>query len=241
MSRRTYVMRNNVVSAEVRVPEPALRLDVAPAGRAGPSGAAVRPASPRAGDGSGLADLLSTGPLFGVGRRGYDRRAVDGYVESVQAELAGLRLQQRDLRARYRATAAALLEARRTPEDRGAEILAEARAEAAARMENVAALRQAAQVARSEARRDRAGAAEELARARVQAEAWRREARDLRDAAERAAAGLQQEMDALRLERDEALAHLHRVTRQIEQALESLSVLPDAAGALTGGPQPVAG
>lgn len=202
---------------------------------------------------AGLTDLLGRGPLFEVARRGYDHRAVDAYVEGVEEELRSLRRRLHTVVERYHGCAAALVEARRRPEERAEEILAEARAEAEARMANVVALREAATIARDEARRERAVAAAELASARHQADAVVREAAALRaeaeivraDAEATAAlrlASLQSEMEDLRRQRDEARAYLRRLTGQIEEALQSLTaVLPDDASALTDGPAPVAG
>lgn len=186
-------------------------------------------AEPR--DGVGLTDLLGTGPLFAVVRRGYDSLAVDAYVESTEAELRDLRRRLHAAVVRHRAAADALVEARRRPEDRAEELLAEAKAEAEARLVNVAALREAAALAREEARRDRARAAAELAAARAEAEAVRREAAAARDDVEATAslrrAALESEMADLRRQRDDAVASLRRLTSQIELALRSLTaVLP---------------
>ena len=189
------------------------------------------------GDAVGLADLFGTGPLFTVVRRGYDQLAVDAYVESTEEELRTLRRRLHAAVVRHRAAADALVEARRRPEDRGEELLAEARAEAEARLANVAVLREAAALAREEARRDRARAAAELAAARSEAEEVRREAAAAREAVEATAAlrraALESEMADLRRQRDDAVASLRRLTGQIELALHSLTaVLPptDADG-----------
>jgi colicin import membrane protein len=185
MSRRVYVVKNNVVQA-----------DHGPASEGEGEAAGNRAGAPAAAGGAGLTDLLGTGPLFEVARRGYDRPAVDSYVETVEADLAEARQQLRSLMVRYRACSTALVAARRppvrpavpvpgsgamallapprTPADDGdgdgdgalpsaaveaAEeadrIRAEARTEAAARLANVAVLREAATAARDEARRDR--------------------------------------------------------------------------------------
>jgi colicin import membrane protein len=185
-----------------------------------------------------LGELLGTGPLFSVVRRGYDRLAVDAYVESTEQELQALRRKLHTVLRRFHAVSDALVEARRRPEDQAAEIVDQARAEADARMANVAALREAATAARDEARRDRARAAAELQAARQSAAAVLAEAHAAREEAEATAAlrlaALETEMADLRRQRDEARAYLRRLTGQIEQALQSLTaVLPDDARALT--------
>src|SRR5918993_3876865 len=101
--------------------------------------------------GGGLGDLLGTGPLFQVVRRGYDRLAVDAYVQSKEQELEGLRRKLHTVLRRFHAVSDALVEARHRPEDEARDIVAEARAQADARMANVLALREAATVARDEA------------------------------------------------------------------------------------------
>lgn len=183
------------------------------------------------GDGAGLTDLLGTGPLFEVVRRGYDPLAVDAYVGSTEDELRDLRRRLHAVAVRHRAAADALVEARRRPEDRAEEILAGAKAEAEARLVNVAALREAAALAREEARRDRTRAAAELEAARREAELIRREAAAAREDVEATAAlrraALESEMADLRRQRDDAVANLRRLTGQIELALHSLTaVLP---------------
>lgn len=195
---------------------------------------------------TGLTDLLGTGPLFEIARRGYDRLAVDAYVQEAEEDRRSLRRQLHAVLERYHAAATALVDARRRPEDRADEILAEARAEAQARMANVTALREAATVAREEARRERTVAAAELTRARQEASALREEAERVRADAEASVAlrraALESEMADLRRQRDEARAQLRRLTGQIERALQSLTaVLPDDASALTEGREPVAG
>lgn len=201
-------------------------------------------------DAVGLTDLFGTGPLFGVVRRGYDQLAVDAYVEATEEELRTLRRRLHAAVVRHRAAADALVEARRRPEDRAEELLAEARAEAEARLANVAALREAAALAREEARRDRARAAAELAEARREAEAVRREAEAAREDVEATAAlrraALESEMAALRQQRDDAVTSLRRLTGQIESALHSLTaVLPvehaDPGRPRTAEPELVAG
>lgn len=230
MSGRAYVMEGN------RVEERGPAVD----------GAAGQPSA-------GLTDLLGTGPLFEIARRGYDRLAVDAYVQEAEEDRRSLRRQLHSVLERYHAAATALVDARRRPEDRADEILAEARAEAQARMANVTALREAATVAREEARRERTVAAAELTRARQEAEALLQEASALREEAERVRAdaeataalrraALESEMADLRRQRDEARAYLRKLTGQIERALQSLTaVLPDDASALTEDREPVAG
>ena len=162
MSGRVYVMEGNGVQ------EPGAGLEEQGAGN---------PLS------AGLAELLDTGPLFETALRGYDRLAVDGYVQTVEEELRSLRRQLHTVVERYHHCAAALVEARRRPEDQAEEILAEARAEAQARLGNVAALREAATTARDEARRESAAAAairEEAEKMRRDAERMRREAEAMR-------------------------------------------------------------
>lgn len=192
------------------------------------------------GDSVGLTDLLGTGPLFTVVRRGYDQLAVDAYVESTEEELASLRSRLHAAVVRHRAAADALVEARRRPEDRAEELLAEARAEAEARLANVATLREAAALAREEARRDQARAAAELAAARAEAEAIRREAAAAREDVEATAAlrraALEAEMADLRRQRDDAVASLRRLTGQIELALHSLTAVLPSADTVTGLP-----
>ena len=210
------------------------------------AGGAPAPAAPPAfafdgnsvvepGSAVGLTDLLGSGPLFAVVRRGYDQLAVDAYVGSTEEELATLRRRLHAAVVRHRAAADALVAARRRPEDQAEELLAEARAEAEARLANVAALREAAAVAREEARSDRVRAAEELTEARREAEALRREAAAVReDAAATAArrrAALDSEMAELRRQRDDAVAGLRRLTGQIELALHSLTDVLPADGA----------
>jgi colicin import membrane protein len=190
-----------------------------------------------------LGELLGTGPLFEVVRRGYDRLAVDAYVESTEQDLQALRRKLHTVLRRFHAVSDALVEARRRPEDQAVEIISQARAEADARMANVNALREAATAARDEARRDRARAATELDAARRTAASVLAEARAAREEAEASAAlrlaALESEMADLRRQRDEARAYLRRLTGQIEQALQSLTaVLPDDARALTPGPDP---
>jgi chromosome segregation ATPase len=189
-------------------------------------------------DAEGLGDLLGTGPLFAVVRRGYDRLAVDAYVESTEEDLRTMRRKLHTVLGRFHACANALVEARKRPEDDAGDIVAQARAEAEARMSNVLALREAATAARDEARRDRARAAAELESARRTAAAMLAEAQAAREEAEATAAlrlaALDSEMADLRRQRDEACAHLRRLTGQIDQALHSLTaVLPDDAAALT--------
>src|SRR5687768_6027335 len=116
MSGRAYVMEGN------RVEERGASED---AGAGKPS--------------AGLTDLLGTGPLFEIARRGYDRLAVDAYVQEAEEERRSLRSQLHAVLERYHAAATALVDARRRPEDRAVEILAQARAEAQARMANVTA------------------------------------------------------------------------------------------------------
>src|SRR3712207_9520682 len=82
----------------------------------------------------GLGELLGTGPLFEVVRRGYDRLAVDAYVESAEQELESLRRKLHTVLRRFHAVSQALVEARRRPEDEAVDILARAKAEADARM-----------------------------------------------------------------------------------------------------------
>jgi hypothetical protein len=193
--------------------------------------------------GDGLGELLGTGPLFEVVRRGYDRLAVDAYVESTEQELRRLRGKVHTVLRRFHAVSDALVEARQRPEDEAGDIVAQARAEADARMENVLALRQAATVARDEAQADRARAVAELAAARRTAEAMLAEARAARADADAVAAqqlaALESEVADLRWQRDEARAHLHTLTGQIERALLSLTaVLPDDARALAPVPDP---
>jgi colicin import membrane protein len=190
-----------------------------------------------------LGELLTTGPLFAVVRRGYDRLAVDAYVESTEQDLQALRRKLHTVLRRFHAVSDALVEARRRPEDEAGEIVAQARAEADARMANVNALREAAEAVRDEARRDRARAAAELTAARRSAATVLAEARAAREEAEASAAlrlaALQSETADLRRQRDEARAYLRRLTGQIEQALQSLTaVLPDDARALTPVPDP---
>jgi chromosome segregation ATPase len=190
-----------------------------------------------------LGELLGTGPLFQVVRRGYDRLAVDAYVQSKEQEMEGLRRKLHTVLRRFHAVSDALVEARHRPEDEARDILAEARAEADARMANVLALREAATVARDEARRDRARAAAELEAARSAAKVMWAEAQAARDEAEATAslrvAALESEMADLRRQRDEARAYLGRLTGQIDQALNSLTaVLPDDARALAPVPDP---
>jgi colicin import membrane protein len=190
-----------------------------------------------------LGELLGTGPLFEVVRRGYDRFAVDAYVESTEQDLAALRRKLHTVLRRFHAVSDALVEARRRPEDQAVEIVAQARAEADARMANVNALREAATAARDEARRDRSRAAAELEAARRTAATVLAEARAAREEAEASAAlrlaALESEMADLRRQRDEARAYLRRLTGQIEQALQSLTaVLPDDPRALTPVPDP---
>ena len=197
----------------------------------GPGGGSAAGPGATAADTVGLTDLLDTGPLFAVVRRGYDQLAVDAYVQATEQELRDLRRRLHAAVVRHRAVADALVEARRRPEDRAEEILAGARAEAEARLANVAVLRQAAALAREEARRDRACAAAELEAARLEAEAVRREAASAREDVEATAAlrraALEAEMADLRRQRDDAVAHLRRLTGQIESALHSLTaVLP---------------
>jgi colicin import membrane protein len=218
MSGRTYVVQGNSVVE--------------------PAGAPPTPAPDRnPPDGTGLTELLGTGPLFGVVRRGYDRLAVDAYVESTEEELASLRRKLHVVLRRFHATADALVEARRRPEDHARDIVAQARAEADARMANVLALREAATAARDEARADRARAAAELEAARREAAELVAAAHAAREEAEATAAlrlaALESEMADLRRQRDEARAYLRRLTGQIEQALQSLTaVLPENAGTL---------
>src|SRR5215210_5120811 len=112
------------------------------AGHDGPAGA-------REEDGVGkhgevLGDLLGTGPLFTTVRRGYDRLAVDAYVETTEQELQAIRRKLHTVLRRFHAVSDALVEARQRPEDQAAAIVADARAEADARMANVMALREAA-------------------------------------------------------------------------------------------------
>jgi hypothetical protein len=205
-------------------------------------GADVRDGDGAGGDGDRLGELLGTGPLFGVVRRGYDRLAVDAYVESTEQELQSMRRKLHTVLRRFHAVSDALVEARRRPEDRAGDIIAEARAEADARLTNVQALREAASVARDEARHDRARASAELQAARRTAETILAEARAAREEADAVAArrlaALEAEMADLRRQRDDSRAHLHRLTGQIEQALESLTaVLPDDARALAPVPE----
>jgi colicin import membrane protein len=193
--------------------------------------------------GGGLGDLLGTGPLFQVVRRGYDQLAVDAYVQSAEEELRTLRGRLHTVHVRYRACADALVVARRRPEDRAAEIIADARAEAEARIGNVTALREAAMAARDEARRERELAAAELQAAREEAQELLAEAHAAREQAEATAtlrlAALESEMEDLRVQRDEARAYLRRLTGQIERALQSLTaVLPDDARMLAPVPEP---
>jgi colicin import membrane protein len=235
MSGRVYVMEGNGVQ------EPGAELEEHGAGK---------PLS------AGLTDLLDTGPLFETALRGYDRLAVDGYVQTVEEELRSLRRQLHTVVERYHHCAAALVEARRQPEAQAEEILAEARAEAQARLSNVAALREAVTIARDEARRESAAAAA----IREEAEKMRRDAERIRqevEAGPRTAdttheqtgtstalrlALLQAEMEELRRQRDEARDSLRGLTQQIEGALQSLTaVLPDDVSALAESPEPVAG
>ena len=193
--------------------------------------------------GDGFGELLGTGPLFEVVRRGYDRLAVDAYVESTEQELQRLRGKLHTVLRRFHAVSDALVEARQRPEDRAGDIVAQARAEADARMANVLALREAATAARDEARQDRARAAAELEAARRAAAATLAEAHAAREEAEATAAlqlaALESEMADLRRQRDEARAYLRRLTGQIEQALQSLTaVLPDDARVLAPVPDP---
>jgi hypothetical protein len=193
-------------------------------------GAPPRPQAPP-GSSAGLTDLLGTGPLFTVVRRGYDQLTVDAYVEATEEELRQLRRRLHAAVVRHRAVADALVEARRSPEDAAAEMLAQARAEADARLANVAALREAAAAARDEARRDRVVAAAELEAARREAEAIRRAAAAAREDVEATAAlrraALESEMAHLRRQRDDAVGHLRRLTGQVELALQTLTaVLP---------------
>src|SRR3954452_4582352 len=102
--------------------------------------------------GEALGELLGTGPLFQVVRRGYDRLAVDAYVESTEQELQKIRGKLHTVLRRFHAVSDALVEARQRPEDQAGDIVAQARAEADARMANVMALREAAGAARDEAR-----------------------------------------------------------------------------------------
>ena len=190
-----------------------------------------------------LGDLLGTGPLFEVVRRGYDRLAVDAYVESTEQEMQKLRGKLHTVLRRFHAVSDALVEARQRPEDHVGDIVAQARAEAEARMGNVMALREAATVARDEARRDRERAAAELEAARWTAASVVAEARAAREEAEATAAlrlaALESEMADLRRQRDEAGAYLSRLTGQIDRALQSLTaVLPDDARALAPVPEP---
>ena len=192
---------------------------------------------------AGLRELLGTGPLFEVVRRGYDRLAVDAYVGSAEEELSTLRRRLHMVQVRYRACAEALVSSRQRPEDRAAEILAEARAEADARIGNVTALRQAAMAVRDEARRDRATAMAELLAARREADELLAEAHAARERAEATAslrmAAMESEMADMRRQRDEACAYLDRLNGQIERALNSLTaVLPDDARALAPVPDP---
>jgi hypothetical protein len=192
--------------------------------------------------GAGLGELLRTGPLFEVVRRGYDRLAVDAYVEATEEEMRALRSRLHTLHDRYRACADALVATRRSPEDRAAEILSEARTEADARIGNVVALREAAMVARDEARRERALAVADREAARQEAEEMLAAARAAQAEAEATAslrlAALESDMADLRRQRDEARAYLTRLTGQIEQALQSLTaVLPDDARALAPVPE----
>ena len=195
-------------------------------------------------DSARLRELLGTGPLFGVVRRGYDRLAVDAYVESTEQELRTLRRRLHTMHLKYRSCADALVAARRRPEDQAAHIIDEARVEAEARMTRVATLREAAQVARDEARRDRTRAASELAAARRQSQEMLADAYRAREDAEATASlrmvALEADMADLVRQRDEARAHLQRLTSQIEQALHSLTaVLPaDDARALAAVPEP---
>lgn len=212
MSGRTYVVQDNHVVEDAGAP----------------------PGPRRDGEG-GLTDLLGTGPLFEVARRGYDRLAVDAYVEATEEELRSLRRKLHTVLRRFHATADALVEARQRPEDSAGDILAQARAEAEARMVNVHALREAASAARDEARADRARAAAELQTARREAAELVAAAHAAREEAEATAAlrlaALESEMADLRRQRDEARAYLRRLTGQVEQALQSLTaVLPDEAG-----------
>ncbi len=184
-----------------------------------------------------LGDLLGTGPLFQVVRRGYDRLAVDAYVESTEQELRTMRHKLHTVLRRFHACADALVEARQRPEDRAAEIVAQARVEAEARMANVLALREAATAARDEARRDRERAAAELENARRSAATMIAEAHAAHEEAEATAAlrlaALESETADLRRQRDEARAYLRRLTGQIERALQSLTaVLPGDASAV---------
>jgi chromosome segregation ATPase len=187
--------------------------------------------------GDGFGELFGTGPLFQVVRRGYDRLAVDAYVQSTEQEMDSLRRKLHTVLRRFHAVSDALVEARQRPADRAGEIVAQARADADARMTNVLALREAATAARDEARSDRARAAAELESARRAAQAMLAEAHAAREEAEATAtlrlAALESEMADLRRQRDEARAYLRRLTGQIEQALQSLTaVLPDDARTL---------
>jgi hypothetical protein len=193
--------------------------------------------------GAEIGELLGSGPLFAVVRRGYDRLAVDAYVQSTEQELQSTRRKLHTVLRRFHAVSDALVEARQRPEDQAVDIVAQARAEADARMTNVLVLREAATVARDEARQDRARAAAELASARRAAESMLAEAHAAREEAEATAtlrlAALESEMADLRRQRDEARAYLRRLTGQIEQALQSLTaVLPDDARVLTPVPDP---
>jgi hypothetical protein len=195
------------------------------------------------GKSEGLGELLGTGPLFPVVRRGYDRLTVDAYVEATEQELQTLRRKMHTVLRRFHAVSDALVEARKRPEDAAGDIVNQARVEAEARLVNVNALREAATAARDEARRDRAMAAAELEAARRTARATLAEAEAAREEAEATAtlrlAALEAEMADLRGQRDEARAYLTRLTGQIEQALQSLTaVLPDDARALALGNLP---
>ena len=193
--------------------------------------------------GGGLGELLGTGPLFATARRGYDRLAVDAYVESIETELQRMRDKLHTVLRRFHAVSDALVEARQRPEDQAGDIVAQAYAEAEARMTNVMVLREAATVARDEARHDRARAAAELEAARARAAALLAEAQAAREEAEAMAtlrlAAIESEMADLRRQRDEAGAYLGRLTVQIDRALQSLTaVLPDDARALAPVPEP---
>jgi len=194
--------------------------------------------------GAGLRELLGTGPLFGVVRRGYDRLAVDAYVQSTEQELRTLRRRLHTMHLKYRSCADALVAARRHPDDQAAHILDEARVESEARMARVATIQEAARVARDEARHDRRLAASELAAARRQAQEMLADAYRAREDAEATSSlrmvAIEADMADMVRQRDEARAHLHRLTGQIEQALHSLTaVLPaDDARALAAVPEP---
>ncbi|MCV2487887.1 hypothetical protein OF117_00810 [Geodermatophilus sp. YIM 151500] len=208
------------------------------------AGAAPDPVLRKGADSTELAALLGAGPEFRVTFPGYDRLAVDAYVESAEAELVALRRERTRLLRRFR-TCAAELARYRTAYDQGvrsvlaaaeaeaARTVAGARLEAEARLRNVGDLIAAAAAARREAVRDRSAAADALRHAREDAQRLLADAAAERHRLDAAAAEERRRLDVAAAEERTraALETAERMARLEAEARAASAAAEEAAAA----------